>query len=140
MANDHIQPSERGPIPPRPDGPFSPAPRELTQRSPVSGAAPATSGPRENDSFREIVETVVFVVVLVLLLRTFLVEAFVIPTGSMATTLLGYHYVVTCPQCGHTFPINASREVEDGEKITGCRCENCGFHMDVNNGMVVQQP
>src|SRR5271156_3648874 len=43
--------------------------------------------PEQKDAFREIVETVVFVVVLVLLLKAFIAEAFVIPTGSMATTL-----------------------------------------------------
>ena len=46
--------------------------------------------PAVKDAFREVVETVVFVVVLVLMLKTFVAEAFVIPTGSMAETLLGY--------------------------------------------------
>ena len=55
------------------------------------------------DSFREIVETVVFVIVLVLLLKTFVAEAFVIPTGSMAETLLGYQRWVTCSKCGHLY-------------------------------------
>src|SRR5215510_106272 len=58
------------------------------------------------DSVREIVETVVFVVVLVLLLKTFVAEAFVIPTGSMATTLLGYHKNVECPKCKFKFTVN----------------------------------
>src|SRR5262245_6185818 len=56
------------------------------------------------DSAREVVETIVFVVVLVLLLKSFVAEAFVIPTGSMATTLLGYQKQTTCEQCGHLFP------------------------------------
>ena len=57
--------------------------RTAATSSPSSekAAAPATS------SLRETVETVVFVIVLVLLLKTFVAEAFVIPTGSMATTL-----------------------------------------------------
>src|SRR5712691_7356281 len=53
--------------------------------------------PPQTSSGREVVETIVFVVVLVLLLKSFVAEAFVIPTGSMATTLLGYHKDVTCP-------------------------------------------
>ncbi len=85
------------------------------------------------DTLREIIETVVFVIVLVLLLKTFVAEAFVIPTGSMATTLLGYHKTVTCPQCGHTFPVNTSKEMDDQEEmqmpVTGCTCENCGYHI-----------
>ena len=39
-------------------------------------------------------------------------EGFVIPTGSMATTLLGRHKEITCPQCGIVYTVNADREVE----------------------------
>jgi hypothetical protein len=83
------------------------------------------------DTFRELIETIVFVVVLVLMLKTFLAEAFVIPTGSMADTLLGYHYKETCKDCGKTNLINASAEAEPPEhqgrpRITGYKCANCG--------------
>jgi signal peptidase I len=86
--------------------------------------------PEQKDSYRELIETVVFVVVLVLMLKTFLAEAFVIPTGSMADTLMGYHHKVTCVQCGYPNLVNASDEVEpqDGIKrdVTRCKCQNCG--------------
>jgi signal peptidase I len=82
------------------------------------------------DSAREIIETVVFVVVLVLLLKSFTAEAFVIPTGSMAETLMGYQKNVECPECKYEFPINCSQEVDpsDGNpptRVTGCTCPNC---------------
>jgi signal peptidase I len=84
---------------------------------------------QQTDGTREIVETVVFVVVLVLLLKTFAAEAFVIPTGSMAQTLYGYQKVVTCPECGIDFPVNCSQEVDpsDGSPayVYGCICPNC---------------
>ncbi len=84
---------------------------------------------------REVIETVVFVVVLVLLLKSFVAEAFVIPTGSMATTLYGYQKTVKCPKCGHEFPVNCSQEVDpqEGERvvITGCTCPNCRFHVEL---------
>jgi signal peptidase I len=103
--------------------------------SPPSRGTGKVTAPESKDGFREVVETVVFVVVLVLLLKSFLAEAFVIPTGSMATTLLGYHRNVTCPQCGHGFPVNASKEVDDQEgepqPITGCTCPNCFFHIEL---------
>jgi Signal peptidase, peptidase S26 len=89
--------------------------------------------PEQKDAFRETVETVVFVVVLVLLLKAFMAEAFVIPTGSMATTLLGYHRVVECPECGFRFPLNLSDEKEQGRIITGCTCPNCRLHIDATN-------
>ena len=57
-------------------------------------------------------QCVVFVVVLVLLLKSFVAEAFVIPTGSMAETLLGYQKNVTCPECNYEFPVNCSQEVD----------------------------
>src|SRR6476469_10826805 len=64
--------------------------------------------PAHGDPTREVFETVVFVVVLVLLLKLFVAEAFVIPTGSMASTLWGDQIVATCPECGDTFPVTAA--------------------------------
>lgn len=90
-----------------------------------------THPPRNN--LRELVETVVFVTILVLLLKSFVAEAFVIPTGSMAETLLGYRAYVTCPECGHEFPINISEEIEPRQggvqRVSGCTCPNCRAHI-----------
>jgi signal peptidase I len=108
----------------------SPAPAPAT----AAGAAPRGKArsepqPQPADSTREIVETIVFVVVLVLLLKSFVAEAFVIPTGSMAESLLGYQKWVTCPQCGLEFPVNCSQEVDpqDGRPVpaVGCTCPSC---------------
>jgi signal peptidase I len=85
---------------------------------------------RSDTGGRDVVETIVFVVVLVLLLKLFAAEAFVIPTGSMAETLYGYQKMVTCPTCGDQFPVNAADEVDPQDKrkqapVTGCKCRNC---------------
>jgi signal peptidase I len=92
---------------------------------------PKDETPAVKDAFREVVETVVFVIVLVLLLKTFVAEAFVIPTGSMAETLLGYQKWETCPQCGYTFPVNCSSEVDPQQgppvEVVACTCPNCRF-------------
>jgi signal peptidase I len=89
------------------------------------------------DSVREVVETIVFVVVLVLMLKSFAAEAFVIPTGSMAQTLWGYQKVVECPDCHLEFPVNCSSEVDpsDGrlESIYACTCPNCRQRMHFPN-------
>jgi hypothetical protein len=83
------------------------------------------------DGWRELVETIVFVVVLVLMLKTFLAEAFVIPTGSMATTLLGYHKQAVCQQCNYPFLVNVSSEADPQDNrpvpVISCKCPNCGF-------------
>jgi signal peptidase I len=89
----------------------------------------------QSDSTREVIETVVFVVVLVLLLKSFTAEAFVIPTGSMAETLWGYQKLVKCPQCELEFPVNCANEVDpsDGSPPTwmgGCTCPNCRQHIE----------
>ena len=89
--------------------------------------------PENKDGVRELVECVVFVVVLVLLLKSFVAEAFVIPTGSMAETLLGYQKNVVCPECNYEFPVNCSQEVDPQqskhEDVTGCVCPNCRKHI-----------
>lgn len=57
-----------------------------------------------------------------------LFETFIIPTGSMAETLLGYHKQITCPHCGLTFAVNASGEAElidSGFRVSGCVCPGC---------------
>ncbi len=102
--------------------------------------APKKKQPEVKDATREVVETVVFVVVLVLLLKTFLAEAFVIPTGSMATTLLGYHKQVTCEECGYRFLINASSEAEGDPQhgripVIGGICPNCQHENYLNYQM-----
>ena len=85
------------------------------------------------DASREVFETVVFVVVLVLMLKLFVAEAFVIPTGSMASTLWGDQVRVTCPQCGHEFPVTAS--ASQGPRIVpqATFCQNCGLDFPPDN-------
>src|SRR5262245_44958366 len=129
-----------GTTPSKPTGAFAPGPPpgaaseivlEKTAAPPKSVAKPPTKTSVHHDSFRELIETIVFVVVLVLILKTFLAEAFVIPTGSMATTLLGYHGEVMCQQCGYKFLVNKSKEADPAERnhqfVTDCTCPNCFF-------------
>ena len=59
---------------------------------------------------RETVESIVIAFVLAFLFRTFEAEAFVIPTGSMAPTLMGRHKDVDCPKCGYRYQVSASEE------------------------------
>jgi Signal peptidase, peptidase S26 len=106
--------------------------------APKAATTPRPTAPKPTemkDTFRELIETIVFVVVLVLMLKTFLAEAFVIPTGSMADTLLGYHYKVKCDLCGKDNLVNASSEAEAPDqrnvpRIMKSRCQNCG-HINV---------
>ena len=63
---------------------------------------------------RETVEALVVAFILALLFRAFIAEAFVIPTGSMAPTLMGAHKDVFCDRCDMNFRIGASQEVANG--------------------------
>ena len=95
-----------------------------------TASKPAKPIGAKNDGLREILETIVFVVVLVLVLKSFIAEAFVIPTGSMAETLFGYQKQITCPSCKHRFPVNCSSEVEQMPgagvmSVSTATCPNC---------------
>jgi signal peptidase I len=51
----------------------------------------------------EALQTVLTGLILAFIFRAFLVEPFIIPTGSMAESLLGAHATQTCPACGWVF-------------------------------------
>lgn len=100
-------------------------------RTPGEKRADAIRG----EGSREIVESIVVAFILALLFRSFIAEAFVIPTGSMAPTLMGAHKDVSCDRCGTLFPVGASVEQRPaGEKdgrvygeaiVVGGVCPNC---------------
>jgi len=65
--------------------------------------------------------------------RAFVMEAFRIPTGSMADTLKGAHFQLGCPQCGYQYSYNFGSEqvpnydvfLENGSP----RCPSCGYFL-----------
>ncbi|MGD9125956.1 MAG: signal peptidase I [Planctomycetia bacterium] len=90
-------------------------------------------------SFRELMESIAIAFVLAFLFRTFEAEAFVIPTGSMATTLMGHHKDVVCPQCGCPYTVSASEEIDSmtGEvqyqgRVSQATCPMCRFRQMVS--------
>ena len=83
--------------------PVAPAPR-CRRRRPSCGFSAR--------SIRETIESLVVAFILAFLFRTFEAEAFVIPTGSMAPTLMGQHKDLLCPKCGYHYQAGASSEDE----------------------------
>src|SRR5690242_17713269 len=78
-------------------------------------AAPANAArKRPFDSFRENVDAIAVAIVLALIIRHFSVEAFEIPTGSMAPTLFGIHVWVRCPDCDTEFNIGLRSDPNSG--------------------------
>jgi len=64
-----------------------------------------SSTPPKNppSSFKETIDSLIIAFILAFVFRAFGVEAFVIPTGSMADTLRGAHFRLTCPTCSYQF-------------------------------------
>jgi signal peptidase I len=94
---------------------------------------------RGSKSGRESIESFV-VVFLAFLLWSLEAEGFVVPTGSMAPTLMGRHKEINCPQCGYRYTVNADREVETSGAALGAEhrialgtCENCRYECRVSD-------
>jgi signal peptidase I len=109
--------------------------------------SPRTS---KRDSVHAFLDGLVKTFILALVFRAFVLEAFMIPTGSMAPTLLGYHKSQLCPDCGNTYSctMKVSQDsagqpqptVEMPERLA---CPLCGFRIerdDLNYGRLQQQP
>ena len=73
---------------------------------------------KHDGGWRETVESIAMAVILALLFRGFVAEAFVIPTGSMAPTLQGRHKDVLCPKCSYRYQTSGSPEETEG-RLTG---------------------
>ncbi len=90
-------------------------------------------------SIRETIESIAIAFILAFLFRTFEAEAFVIPTGSMAPTLMGRHKDLVCPKCGYPYQVNASEEVDregrpkdfDDPVVSGT-CPICRYTMKID--------
>jgi len=78
--------------------------------------------------FQENLEGIVVAIILFLVVRHFVLELFVIPTGSMAPTLLGNHFQVECKSCHYSFAAQKQDHEIDpakGEDVTA-HCPLCG--------------
>ena len=83
--------------------------------------------PPAGSRLRSLIQRGIFVVVAVLVLRTWYVEGLIIPCrvagGSMAETLLGVHRNVICDDCGHGFACGTEQPPARSWAI----CPNCGY-------------
>lgn len=105
----------------------------------AAGAVPLVSPemPR-SEGIRDTLEAVVVAFILAFVFRAFVVEAFVIPTGSMAPGLSGKHGSHRCDCCQYPFDygIRESVTLPGGRRQLGTleadqgfkvRCPNCGW-------------
>jgi signal peptidase I len=80
---------------------------------------------------RETVESIVVAFTLALLFRAFEAEAFVIPTGSMAPTLMGRHKDLVCESCGRDFRVGCS--AEEDEQSQSLRTEQSRLERELDS-------
>lgn len=82
---------------------------------------------RYSVTFEGIIDTlkwVLIALILALIFRAFIMEAFRIPTGSMAKTLRGAHYHLRCPRCGYKYDVGG-----DYYSKPKPRCPSCGYYL-----------
>jgi signal peptidase I len=129
-------PAAAAPAPP-------PAATQTTAAQSVQGVNRAlnASARKDDNNVKETIESILVAFILAFIFRAFIVEAFVIPTGSMAPTLLGAHLRWSCNDCGYRFDTNYSSDKHDadGNPIIPNRsgphnqhdvkCPNCGFEV-----------
>ena len=89
--------------------------------------------PEESQWFRSMVELSILFLIAVMMLRGFVLEGYLITTGSMAPGLLGLHRQVECPECGFDFAFGMTFDdsLADGQgegQKQFARCPNCGQH------------
>lgn len=78
------------------------------------------------ESIITLLEWLLVAFILALLFQLFAMQAFQIPTGSMAETLRGAHYQLRCPRCGYSF------DVGDGSvSYQQPQCSNCDFFVPI---------
>ncbi|MFM2164069.1 MAG: hypothetical protein RL325_506 [Planctomycetota bacterium] len=74
-----------------------------------------TTTRRKQEEETNVVETLQSLIVafsLAMAVRSFVTEGFVIPTGSMAPTLMGQHLRLTSPATGYSYPVDAGPAYE----------------------------
>ncbi len=85
------------------------------------------------ENVRETLESIVVAFILAFVFRAFIVEAFIIPTGSMAPTLYGEHLTNTCSTCGYQYGVGVTEQARDRARHSmpvQLRCPNCDTMFD----------
>ncbi|MFO0830426.1 MAG: S26 family signal peptidase [Phycisphaerales bacterium] len=82
-------------------------------------SSPPPVGPQARTSAKETLTSIFIAFVMAFVFRGFVVEAFVIPTGSMAPTLMGAHVRGTDQETGTNWPVNYSQRPDNYGQLTG---------------------
>ena len=86
--------------------------------------------PTTDETVKETIESIVIAFILAFVFRAFVVEPFIIPTGSMAPTMLGTHAQIACPSCGYQFDVGVDQSSLGSESLiptTSADCPMCNY-------------
>lgn len=85
------------------------------------------SGPTD-ETLKDTFQSIIIAFVLAFTFRAYVVEAFVIPTGSMAPTLLGAHLPITCSECGYQFEVDGGTQPSRNDpQVVSFHCPMCHY-------------
>src|SRR5438477_2577451 len=97
---------------------------------PPAAAQTAPPDAPHADGIRDTIDSIVVAFILAFVFRAFIVEAFIIPTGSMGPTLYGLHGQIRCANCAYPFVYNSRDELTTAP--FDVNCPNCGAGYDRN--------
>lgn len=98
-------------------------------RTKSAARSPATDPPAaRKEPWPEQIASFVGFFIYLLILKTFFLPLFIIPTGSMAETLYGAHALQTCPNCGVEYPIGWNVPGPPGRPRV-VQCPNCRWQL-----------
>ena len=73
--------------------------------------------PEEETNVVDTIQSLIVAFALAMSVRSFVTEGFVIPTGSMAPTLMGQHMRLTSPATGFSYPADAGPAMEAARQL-----------------------
>jgi signal peptidase I len=103
--------------------------------------------PAKKDRVAEVANTLEWLItalILAFVFRAFIMEAYRIPTGSMADTLMGEHFRMRCVQCGYRYNYGSRNygrpgrpNPRGGSPTELTRCPSCGYEQAAGGTMPV---
>ena len=97
----------------------------VTRRQTDQRKAEEEATSRGEGLLRQLIESVACLAMAVIFFRAFILEGYIISTGSMAPHLLGYHKRIQCPDCEFEFAFGTAFD-QAVPTSSRARCPNCG--------------
>ncbi len=112
--------------------PVLPSAEWLDETAPIGSPVQVLPfAPAHPNTFRVALHVVVAIFSLFLIVFKVALEPFGVPTGSMATAILGDHREAECPRCGYRVVTGEPGPDAKPVRFETCKCPNCGATVDL---------